>query len=532
VDPSGNVSAASNLATPAPATVVDAATPSRSSLLEASGATGGPAAEDDLIQVEWVPVTTNLTTIDCDPEPSRIRDLQGYRLYRSDVAGVIVNPAFAYVEPEVLLAGTRQYQDINVVACRTYYYDVTAVDTCGKESVATPAVAEGMASTQHAPQKPTGLQADPVVPDTMNLQWDRVTTNTNGDPTLVDQYRIYRAELPPGMFPSVVESAIDWDISAVQADVTVSDIMMPQFTYDTTGLPADPANSLYFRVSALNDCPSPGDEGPLSSPNEGVTCLLDFSIVQAPAGGATVVGIVDVSLDAIPAGAPESFTGFVVITDTMSGTVFSHGSGASPVGLPFTVSWDTTGLPTGNYTMTATVINSSGCSETVSQTVSVLMPSTCCIAPQSPVLGPVTGRISVRRTSLLFNLVNNCGQDLVVTSVDASWTDNIAIHKMTKVCYDVPAAVLPEDCTAIITLDSVTPVSLDFSPDLPFDANRDSANPLIMGFQWDLSIATVDPPQGETINVGLFYEIVGSPSPAQCNILIHTDPLDIGAVDP
>ena len=75
-------------------------------------------------------------------------------------------------------------------------------------------------------------------------------------------------------------------------------------------------------------------------------------------------------------------------------------------------------------------------------------------------------------------------------------------------------------------------MSLDFSPDLPFDADRDNLNPLIMGFQFDLSLATLDPPQGETINVGLFYEVVGSPSPAQCNILIHTDPLDIGVVDP
>ncbi|MCZ6916503.1 MAG: hypothetical protein O7I93_06990, partial [Gemmatimonadetes bacterium] len=491
----------------------------------------GPAAEDDLIRIGWAPVTTNPDDIDCDPQPSKIRDLEGYRLYRSDA---LADPPSVYLEPDALQEGTEEYEDINVVACRTYYYNITAVDKCDKESLPRPAVAEGAATTQHRPAPPTGLQADPVVPDMMNLQWDRVSVNTNGDPTQVDHYRIYRAELPAGLLPSIVASAITWDSSYViePNPHEVTDVTIPQFTDDTTGLPADPANSLYYRVSALNDCAAPDDEGALSAPNEGVTCDLEFSIVLAPAAGTTVTGVVDVSLNAVPVGDPESFTGFVVITDAVSGTVFTHGSGLSPLALPFTASWDTTGLPSGDYTMTATVIDSSGCSDTVSQTVSVLMPVACCIAPQSPVLGPTTGQLSKQRTALLFNLVNNCGQDLAVTALDAGWTNNIATHKMKKMCYGVPPDVQPENCTGIINVQSLSPVSLDLTPGLSFNADRDDLNPLIMGFKFDLPLATLDPPQGETINVSLFYEIDGAPSAAQCNILIHTDPLDIGTVEP
>ena len=105
------------------------------------------------------------------------------------------------------------------------------------------------------------------------------------------------------------------------------------------------------------------------------------------------------------------------------------------------------------------------------------------------------------------------------------------ICKLKKMCYDVPPDVLPEDCAGTINVQSLSPASIDL-PDLPFDADRDDMNPLIVGFQFDLTLATLDPPQGETINVALFYEIVGSPSAAQCSILIHTDPLDIGTVDP
>jgi hypothetical protein len=261
---------------------------------------------------------------------------------------------------------------------------------------------------------------------------------------------------------------------------------------------------------------------------------VDATITLVPDDGDTVTGIVSVSLSVVPVDPLETFTGFIVISDAVGATVASYGSGALPLSLPLSDTWDTTATPQGQYTITATVITDTACSETVSHTVDVLSPAACCITPQSPVLGPQTGKLSDRLSDLLFNLVNNCGQDLEVTGFDASWTNVIGNHHVGTFCYDVPASTAPEDCDPLLTFvpPQSSPVSHQFATPLTFGADRDDTDPLIMGFQYDLPLATTDPELGETINVSLFYQLTGVPSPAQCNILIHTNPLDIGTTEP
>lgn len=532
-DSSGNVSPLSELATPEPANIADTTTPEATLLLQASGGGTGPAAEDELIHITWDPVTTNVEAVGCDPEPYKIRDLLGYRLYRSESSGTIATPAFAYLEPGWLTANKSETTDSNVVACRTYYYDIRAVDKCGNESASQATPTEGQTTTQHRPAKVTGLQASPFGTDGMNLQWDKVTTNTSGDFTLVDRYRIYRAELPSSMLPALVESAITWENALYISSILVSDVNLPTYV-DNTALVSDPANSFYYRVSALTDCAEPFDEGELSSPNEGVDCNMEVTIGLIPEDGASVTGIVSIGLSAVPVDPLETFTGFVVISDAVGGTVASFGTGANPLSLPLSDSWDTTAIAQGQYTITATVINSTACSETVSHTVDVLSPATCCIAPQSPVLGPQTGKLSLRLSDLLFNVVNNCGQDLEVTGFNAAWTNIIGNHHVGSFCYDVPADVNPEDCDPLLTFVPAqsSPVSHEFATPLVFGADRTDMNPLVMGFQFDLPLATTDPELGETLTVDLFYQLTGVPSPAQCNILIHTNPLDIGTSEP
>ncbi|MGD8377794.1 MAG: hypothetical protein PVF68_16810, partial [Acidobacteriota bacterium] len=203
-DIAGNVSTASSLATPAPVTIGDINTPSAVFSLDATGGSGGGAgpAEEDAIRLIWTEVTTNVETVSCDPEPTKIRDLAGYRLYRSTVSGSVADPANLLLDETALPAGIGTFKDTNVVACRTYYYDITAVDECGKESQPLASPQDGTSTTQNLPDPPGGLQAAPAGADTVELQWSRVTTNSAGTSIRVDTYRVYRMALTEALSPT------------------------------------------------------------------------------------------------------------------------------------------------------------------------------------------------------------------------------------------------------------------------------------------------------------------------------------------
>ena len=83
-----------------------------------------------------------------------------------------------------------EFVDSDVVACRTYYYDITAVDQCGNGSVPLPSTQSGYSTTQEVPAQPTGLVAEPTGPTFNSLHWDRVTVNGAGSGILVDTYRV------------------------------------------------------------------------------------------------------------------------------------------------------------------------------------------------------------------------------------------------------------------------------------------------------------------------------------------------------
>ncbi len=530
-DQSGNLSPMSNLA--GETIVGDTTTPEAPSLLMTTGGGNiGGSAENDLIHVFWPPVTTNVEAVACDPASPKIRDLKGYRLYRSVAAGPIANPAFTYMEPDALPPGAEDYNDTNVVACRSYWYDVEAVDQCGNASLTQASSVEGQAITQHVPLQPGGLQAEPAAGTLVNLQWARVTENTAGQLILVDTYRVYRAEAPAGMTQSEALSLIDWG-TAITYDASVSDVVAPALT-DPNAVLSDPGNSFYYRVSGLTDCSAPYEEGAPSDPSEASVCDLGGTIALAPAPGTSVAGstAVAVAMQNIVDPA-EVFSGSVVISNASSQVVANFGSGASPMPLPMVFTWSTGALPPGDYIITANVQNSFGCAKSVSHVVSVVMPVPCCIAPVSPVIGPLKGKISERQSDVLVSLVNNCLQDVTISRIDVSWTNVIQTARLEHFCYDVPVDTQPQDCTPVLSVvpPTISPAVLDFSPGLTFSSLNTNLDPLIIGYKYDLSLLDSNTGLGETLTMDVFFQTAGAVSDDQCRFQITTNPLDVVVVE-
>jgi hypothetical protein len=329
-DLSGNVSPMSALA--GPVTVGDTTTPSAPSIFQVSGGSGPNPEENDHINVRWTPVTTNVESVMCDPDPNKIRDLKGYNVYRSEATGAF-SGGHLYKDADQVHGGITDFDDTNVVACRPYYYNLIAVDRCGNESAEQTEV-DGTATTEEVPVKGTGVQATPGATEgIVDVKWDRITENTGGAPVLVDTYQLYRAEGPPGLTPSEALSTIDWSTAYPLYPPKVSDVNAPSFT-DTSAYAADPSNSFYYRVAGLTDCASPYDEGAMSDPSEANTCSLGATPIMAPDNGAAIAGNASVGLGVRDSDPADSYTGFLTITDSNGGIVATHGSGANPQSLP------------------------------------------------------------------------------------------------------------------------------------------------------------------------------------------------------
>src|SRR5262249_14750949 len=130
-DQSGNVS---NYGAPVSGVVTDTAypdhtVPSRVNSFLATGGPGGGAAEKDRIGLSWATVTTNEAPLACDPGGAAIRDLAGYRLYRSTTSPFTPGAGNRIASESTLGITSTGYTDGAVVNCRSYYYQLRAVDS-------------------------------------------------------------------------------------------------------------------------------------------------------------------------------------------------------------------------------------------------------------------------------------------------------------------------------------------------------------------------------------------------------------------
>ena len=351
-DAQGNISVKSDSSS---ATVVDLNTP--------SAPTDFTTSTDQTyhVGVTWTPVTTNTADVPAaDPQAPRVRDLAGYRLYSYFASPFTLADGEVVADERVLSAAfIPPYDDTPLVACLERYYMLTAVDTCGNESEPTPISLGVVADAGVKPKPPSNVQAHYVGVRSARVKWNPITEDVDDKAIKIERYEIYRSTPTDETLPV---SSIVWrpgPLSAVYG-TSFADNSVPVMTAGKV---------VYYRVNGGDSC---GNVSDLSSEAK-LDCAFvgDVEIVR-PTPGQLVSGVVPTTVRVV-GGLDDSTS--VTITYVCEGHPGppSHTFTSNTPGTSWTDSgW--TALPQGDYTITATVTNAAGCTQSAMVDVTATIP--------------------------------------------------------------------------------------------------------------------------------------------------------------
>ena len=353
VDDSGNISPASDATHE---TTEDLNLPEQPADL---AATGGADALDNAIQLSWSPVEKNVVTPTAEPVEDpiwpQLRDSSGYWIHRGTSAGFAAGPDNRIAEPSSV-----EFTDEQVVNCRQYTYQVTAVDLCEKQSD----IAEISGKSTHfvGPAAPINVQAQwsgEVEGSHIRVEWDSVVKDVLGTSVYIEDYWVHRArgeaDTPEGLLefspwePVIGETWFQEELGGLGAMDTV----------------------WYYRVTAHDDCVNE------SIPSQIVSADCTF------AGEVAIVEPLDhheiqpadeqlpIHVDVLSAGAAYDSMHLAVVNLATGLTVMSEDLSTDP---PWSVDWSVETLPAGDYRIDSSVAQSGpdGCVETTSRFVSKL----------------------------------------------------------------------------------------------------------------------------------------------------------------
>lgn len=351
-DADGNTSARSD---PSTATVTNVNTP--------NAPTGFTTSTNQTyhVAVTWTPVTTNTASVpSADPLAPRIRDLAGYRLYWHLDPTVALTKVNRVADETVLGASLQTpFYDTPLVACLDRYYVMTAVDTCGNESDPT-AVSRGrLADAGVKPNAPSDVQAHFVGggTTTAHVKWKQITQDVTGHDIKIERYEVFRSAPIDGSF--LPASAV-WSPSPLAVAYTTDflDIAVP---------PRLPGEVVYYRVAGGDYCNNASDYSPPAK----LECAFsgDVDIVR-PEDRQLVWGVVPTTVS-VTLGTDTYIAVTIAYVHSVEGVqrTFSSSTPAT--------SWTDTGwnaVPQGDYTITATVTNASGCVQTETIRVTAMPP--------------------------------------------------------------------------------------------------------------------------------------------------------------
>jgi hypothetical protein len=356
--------------------------------------------------IDWPPVATNLEQVPEDPASPAIRDLAGYRVYRSTSTDVPLDAAHRIADTSSGSGTPPAIYSDPVAACRYNTYAVTAVDTCGVESPPSPQV-DVTAPPSAAPRPPTGLSAFSVLATNM-LVWSRPWEDVNGSPIYVDSYRIERTPPTPRTTPiPELRFALLQDVTG--GATTFVDASPPA---------AQPDEAVYYRVRALDDCPNVSDPSSVAEPS----CMFSGTVqFQTPIDGAQVAGVAPITVQV--SGGTDTYPGVTIrYTHDTLGLTRTH-----VVSTPG-VSWTDFGWlawPLGGYTIEATVTNSAGCTQTQSVHVTTGDTVACCLDKYPRTLTTVScASGSIKCKEVTYNIGNErCGTGAVLAAMSVTWID-------------------------------------------------------------------------------------------------------------
>jgi type II secretory pathway pseudopilin PulG len=397
LDAAGNTSIRSNEAN---ATVTNTNTPSPPTGASAS------TTQTNFVRLSWTAVTTNTANVPAgDPAAPSIRDLAGYRVYRGDTSGVM-GSGTPYANEAVVTGSVPPWDDTATVNCHTYYYKMTAVDTCGTESASTSAFS-GHSTTSTAPAAPTNVQAFILSPGHSSVTWSAVTKDTAGNNIYINAYDVYRSpvmlktDLSPPAFPSTPLASV--------SGLTYADNTVPVLTALQT---------VYYMVKAKDECvnySAPSSATPL-------TCAFSGTVaITTPANGAVVAGVVPVTVTV--SGGTDTYVGVTITyTHAVSGLTRTFTSATAGT------SWTDSGWlanPAGAYTITAVVTNATACTSTVSIAVSAGSAVGCCLSLYPTTLATLSCANGATKCKEVSYKIGNdrCLTAVSILAMTVGWTD-------------------------------------------------------------------------------------------------------------
>jgi type II secretory pathway pseudopilin PulG/fibronectin type 3 domain-containing protein len=393
--------------------------------VEVSGG-GGVPEEDGQITLKWSPVTQNLETLACDPQAPAIRDLTSYRVYRSETSPVSLGSVHAEPAENTLV-------DTQVVNCRTYFYQLTAVDSCGHESAALPYEAYGMATTEVAPEAPTALSASYTAPNTVDLQWAPVKQNVEGKEIFIATYNLYRQTLPAGQAPSVDQALLIGYVTdgSTQYRDTSAPVLLPD-------------QEIWYWVKAADDCVN---ESAASNPAQAICAFTGTVTIDPPDGQLIPTGNVTITVSA----AGDDFVGSqLVILDGAGVPVYEQNQSGPG---PWLYNWTET--TPGNYQARAIATTAAGCAGSAVANWKLLQLVSCANVE-------VTGVTSSNRgKQVIFTFLNRSSSPLLLQALEAAWTVDKAALGEVNVGPNPPVVYNPS---------APSPVFVNVDPDVRVEA--------------------------------------------------------------
>lgn len=276
VDEAGNRSL---LSATASATTSNINTPLLPQGLVAEDVSNGP------IELSWQRVSENATSDPgADPLSPRLRDFAGYRVYRAGTPGFTPDPA-SRIAAEDALPDLPQplYLDSQPMSCRDQYYKVTAVDRCGQESEPSNEVMIPANATGNRPKAPYNEDAYFLADGRIRLKWRAVREDILHQPIYVDDYKIFRTEIPVG--GNCPTAPLTYSLLTQVSGVTeyIDDDARP------------PGQTFCYSLTALDEC-LPPNESYYSSFTQPTCSFPGDLVILAPAYGSTFNGDVTFQL--------------------------------------------------------------------------------------------------------------------------------------------------------------------------------------------------------------------------------------------
>jgi hypothetical protein len=380
-----------------------------------SSTTGMPAELDNKIRVTWNELKVNRSSTPVIGDPDTIggdtilRDTGGYKLYRSDSSAFSL-PAIVKTVTDLPI-GTHEALDA-VSACKTYYYKVAGVDTCGVEGTQS-AMVSGRASTSYAPAAPGGAGANRTDRDWIRVNWSQVTTNTASpaQTILVEKYKVYRALGSSSLSPE--DPSLTYTFVA---ETTPTTPLTPYYDdYVNAIRNTLRTQAAFYKVTALDYCPN---ESAKSSGGK-ASCIFSGNVVASPSANGSGAGDVPIALSVV-GGTDSFYDGTVKITRNVDGSIVYNELRRLPATFPV---WTDPG-DSQLYTIAFEVESNKGCIATPTQAQVQWQRSNnlpCRLTASSPAtLTPASGAL---KTNILgYTLTNTYTKNLEVTQITASWS--------------------------------------------------------------------------------------------------------------